>query len=110
MPSANVAVEAAAVCSVGARMDVVYHLDQVDGHGFEAVMVDIFRRLGYSVERERLSNDEGRDLVVRKAAPSLSLSVSTSRPRLGDPSFRSSYERLPFRMQPGRFCDDRLVF
>jgi hypothetical protein len=53
---------------VGVNMDLVYYLDQIDGHEFEDVMAEIFRRFEFDVERGKLSNDEGRDLILRKAS------------------------------------------
>jgi len=48
------------------RPEIVYDLDQIDGHDFESAMVETFRRMGYRAERGKLSNDEGRDIILRK--------------------------------------------
>ena len=47
--------------------DLVYDLDDLDGHGFEAAMAALLERQGYAVERGKLTNDEGRDLILRRA-------------------------------------------
>jgi hypothetical protein len=45
----------------------IVQLDDLDGHEFEALMVEIFDRLGYHVERGPQSGDGGRDLIVTRA-------------------------------------------
>jgi restriction system protein len=48
------------------RPEIVYDLDRIDGHDFEGAMVETFRRMGYRTERGKLSNDQGRDIILRK--------------------------------------------
>jgi len=52
---------------VTARNDIVYDLDKIDGHEFEDAMAEVFRRMGYHAERGKLSNDHGRDIVLRRS-------------------------------------------
>jgi restriction system protein len=49
------------------RAQMVYSLaiiDQMDGYQFERCMLDIYKRLGYSVEHTPLSGDQGADLII----------------------------------------------
>lgn len=49
------------------RAPMVYSLamiDQMDGYQFERCMLDIYKRLGYSVEHTPLSGDQGADLII----------------------------------------------
>lgn len=50
--------------TASAKEELVYDLDKIDGHEFEAAMVELFRRMGYRTERGKLSNDEGRDIIL----------------------------------------------
>lgn len=47
------------------RDELVYDLDKMDGHQFEAAIAEVFQRMGYNTERGKLSNDQGRDLILR---------------------------------------------
>ncbi len=54
-------------CEARARNELVYDLDKIDGHEFEDAMAEVFRRMGYHTERGKLSNDHGRDIILRRA-------------------------------------------
>jgi len=53
-------------CESRADSELVFDLDKISGHEFEEVMIAVFQRMGYQTERGKLSNDEGRDIVLRK--------------------------------------------
>lgn len=65
--------------------DRVYDLDRLDGHEFEAAVVELFQRLGYSTERGKLSNDEGRDIVLRTADAVIVVECKHQRASVGRP-------------------------
>ena len=48
------------------RNEIIYDLDKIGGHEFEGAMVVTFQRMGYHTERGKLSNDQGRDIILRK--------------------------------------------
>jgi len=49
------------------RNELVYDLDKIDGHQFEDAMAEVFQRMGYHAERGKLSNDQGRDIILHRA-------------------------------------------
>jgi hypothetical protein len=65
--------------------DRVYDLDCLDGHQFEAAIVELFRRLGYSTERGKLTNDEGRDIVARKDGATIVVECKHQKANVGRP-------------------------
>ena len=65
--------------------DLVYNLDEIDGHDFEEVMAVVFRRLGFHAERGRLTNDEGRDLILRKAGEIVVVECKHQKAPIGRP-------------------------
>ena len=48
------------------REELVYDLDKMNGHEFEAAVEEVFRRIGYRTERGKRSNDHGRDIILRR--------------------------------------------
>ncbi len=53
--------------------EIVYELDTLGGHDFEVVMLELFHCIGYQTERGKLSNDEGRDIILRRGSDVLGL-------------------------------------
>ena len=65
--------------------DVVYELDRLNGHDFEVAMLEVFRRLGYSTERRKVTNDEGRDIILEKGNETIVVECKHHRATIGRP-------------------------
>lgn len=76
---------AQASCEVTGRKDLVYDLDAIDGHEFEDAMAEVFRRMGYHTERGKLSNDHGRDIILRRAEQLVVVECKHQRSSVGRP-------------------------
>jgi restriction system protein len=68
-----------------AKNELVYHLDEIDGHEFESAAVEVFRRIGYRTERGKLSNDHGRDIILRKGNEVIVVECKHQRSGVGRP-------------------------
>lgn len=65
--------------------EIVYELDTLGGHDFEVVMLELFHRIGYQTERGKLSNDEGRDIILRRGSDVLVVECKHQRAAVGRP-------------------------
>ena len=65
--------------------DIVYELDKLDGHAFEVAMVEVFRRLGYATERGKVTNDEGRDIIIWQGSEKIVVECKHHRDTIGRP-------------------------
>jgi restriction system protein len=65
--------------------ELVYELDTLGGHDFEVAMLELFGRMGYRTERGKLSNDEGRDIILRRENDILVVECKHQRATVGRP-------------------------
>jgi restriction system protein len=65
--------------------EVVIDLEGLDGHDFEAAMIMVFQRMGYQTERGKLANDEGRDIILRRADQLIVVECKHQKAAIGRP-------------------------
>lgn len=46
--------------------DCATEVDDLDGHAFESILEKLFKNQGYTVKRQKLSNDQGADLILER--------------------------------------------
>jgi len=59
-------------------------IDTMDGHEFEAFLVDFFIKLGYRVERRKKSHEQGLDLLLERHGERIACQVKRNRKPVGN--------------------------